>query len=340
MPNEKGSLRNSESPDHAEVVWDVTRRNSLLVQGVDAGSYLHSQLSNDIKALAPGESCQSFVLEPTGKVDALVRVTRLTPNLKATTADHFDTYLVDSDANDEDFSRLIRRLERFKIRVKADFVIQPLFMMTALMIDHREDFSLAGAEVAEGGPRLSRDQLQLDLAGFPNEAVDLIVVDGWWGNGQVIDVLLLFAGEQSNDEVPASILTAVPQALMKSEWVVRRAEPHEIENWRVRSGWPAMGSEIQPEETIPAATGIVSRAVSFTKGCYPGQELVERMDSRGSSAPKSLRVIPLAEIGPVQPGDAISIAGSEIGVATSVTTDFVLAYVLRSVDLGVVVGSS
>jgi folate-binding protein YgfZ len=155
-----------------------------------------------------------------------------------------------------------------------------------------------------------------------------------------LDVIFLFAGEQSNDEISSSILTTVTQALAKSGWVVRRAEPHEIERWRVRSGWPAMGSEIQPGETIPAATGIVSRAVSFTKGCYPGQELVERMDSRGSSAPKSLRVIPLAELGSVQPGDAITTAGSEVGVVTSVTRDFVLAYVLRSVDLGVVVGSS
>lgn len=340
MLNETNSLRSGESPELAVVIWDVTRRNSLLVQGVDAGSYLHSQLSNDIKALAPGESCQSFVLEPTGKVDALVRVTRLAHNLKVSTADHLDAYLVDSDANDEDFGRLIRRLERFKIRVKADFVTQQLFMMTALLVDPRAESGLADAESAESGPRLSQQQLCSDLAGFPDEALDLIVVDGWWGNGQVLDVFLLFAGEQSNDEVPTRILTAVTQALANSGWAVRRAERQEIESWRVRSGWPAMGSEIRPEETIPAATGIVGRAVSFTKGCYPGQELVERMDSRGSSAPKSLRVIPLAELGSVQPGDAISTKGSEVGVVTSVTKDFVLAYVLRSVDLGVVVGSS
>lgn len=340
MPNEMDSIRSGESPEAAMVVWDVTRRNCLLVQGVDAGSYLHSQLSNDIKALAPGDSCQSFVLEPTGKVDALVRVTRLAHDMKVPNDDRVEAYLVDSDANDEDFSRLIHRLERFKIRVKADFVIQPLFMMNALLIDHREDSGLADCGSVESRARLSREQLQSNLKEFSDEAVDLIVVEGWWENGQVIDVLMRFAGEQSIDEVPPNIVTSVTQALVKSGWLVQHAAPNEIENWRVRVGWPAMGSEIQPGETIPAATGIVSRAVSFTKGCYPGQELVERMDSRGSSAPKSLRVIPVAELGPVQPGDAISLAGSEVGVATSVTSDFVLAYVLRSVDLGVVVGSS
>ena len=52
-----------------------------------------------------------------------------------------------------------------------------------------------------------------------------------------------------------------------------------------------MGFEIVPGETIPAVTGVVPVAVNFTKGCYPGQELVERMDSRGADAPKSLRIV-------------------------------------------------
>ena len=55
-----------------------------------------------------------------------------------------------------------------------------------------------------------------------------------------------------------------------------------------RSRVAPMGFEIVPGETIPAVTGVVTVAVSFTKGCYPGQELVERMDSRGADAPRSL----------------------------------------------------
>ena len=46
------------------------------VTGADAGKYLHSQLSNDIASLTVGASRYSFVLEPMGKVIALVRVTR------------------------------------------------------------------------------------------------------------------------------------------------------------------------------------------------------------------------------------------------------------------------
>ena len=58
---------------------------------------------------------------------------------------------------------------------------------------------------------------------------------------------------------------------------------------RIDAVWPAMGSEIAPGETIPAETGITEVAVSFTKGCYPGQELVERMDSRAARRPACCR---------------------------------------------------
>ena len=67
---------------------------------------------------------------------------------------------------------------------------------------------------------------------------------------------------------------------------VAKARPSELEAVRVADGWPAMGAEIEPGETIPAETGVVAVAVDFRKGCYPGQELVERMDSRGAAAPR------------------------------------------------------
>src|SRR5207302_5307074 len=59
---------------------------------------------------------------------------------------------------------------------------------------------------------------------------------------------------------------------------------------RVEAGWPVMGREID-EKTIPAETGVVDRAVSFTKGCFTGQELVARTDSRGGNASRHLRGI-------------------------------------------------
>ncbi|CAB4571463.1 unannotated protein [freshwater metagenome] len=101
---------------------------------------------------------------------------------------------------------------------------------------------------------------------------------------------------------------------------------------RIRSGWPANGREIVAGETIPASLGVVPLAVSFTKGCYPGQELVERMDSRGSTAPRTLRIIEVAALGV---GDDVIVDAAVVGVVTSSAGGRALAFVDRAIELGV-----
>ena len=112
----------------------------------------------------------------------------------------------------------------------------------------------------------------------------------------------------------------------------REGTAAELEAARVADGWPAMGAEIVPGETIPAETGVTAVAVDFRKGCYPGQELVERMDSRGASAPRSLRILDVAP--GARPGDPIEHNGQQVGVLTSVAGTTALGYVKRGVDLG------
>ena len=114
----------------------------------------------------------------------------------------------------------------------------------------------------------------------------------------------------------------------------------EFDALRIRSGWPVMGREIIAGETLPAALGVVSLAVSFTKGCYPGQELVERMDSRGSTAPKNLRLLTGSIVENAKSGDAVIVNGETVGEFTSVAPDCALAYVGRAVELGAVVGAA
>ena len=95
-----------------------------------------------------------------------------------------------------------------------------------------------------------------------------------------------------------------------------------------------MGIEIVPGQTIPAVTGVVPVAVNFTKGCYPGQELVERMDSRGADAPMSLRIVDVAR--DASPGDPLVVDGVEVGTITSVSPDggMALAMIRRGHDVG------
>jgi hypothetical protein len=107
----------------------------------------------------------------------------------------------------------------------------------------------------------------------------------------------------------------------------------EAEAARVAIGWPRMGAEIVPGDTVPGSTGVTSAAVSFTKGCYPGQELVERMDARGAEPPRSLRIL---EIGPdARPGDPVLDGdGNAVGELTSVAGSKAIASVRRGTTPG------
>lgn len=112
----------------------------------------------------------------------------------------------------------------------------------------------------------------------------------------------------------------------------------ELEARRIEAGVPAMGSEID-ESTIPAATGVVERSVSFTKGCYTGQELVARINSRGGSTPT--RLCRARADGEVTAGASLSVDGDEVATVTSAVPSpsgagtVALAYVKRAVEVPV-----
>lgn len=105
---------------------------------------------------------------------------------------------------------------------------------------------------------------------------------------------------------------------------------------RIEAGIPLMGRELD-EGTIPAEAGVVDMSVSFTKGCYTGQELVARIDSRGGNVPRRLRGLVLSE-GPAPVGATVVADGKEVGRLTSVAfspgldATVALAYVRRAVE--------
>jgi folate-binding protein YgfZ len=244
----------------ASPFWVAVPRDVVQMAGPDSGTYLQGQVSQDLLPMAVGDSRWTFLLQPAGRVEVLARVWR--------TAD--ETFVLDTDAGYGDV--LVARLNRFKIRVKAD--VEPL----------------AWRSVAVRG------------AGAPGGVV------GWWDrDGDLLG---------PDPQPPAGIDEATPE-----QWELARVE----------AGWPAMGSEIVPGETIPAETGITAVAVDYKKGCYPGQELVERMDSRGAAAPRQLRVLTVAE--GAKAGDPVTHEGKDVGVLTSVAGTVALGYVRRGVEL-------
>jgi folate-binding protein YgfZ len=101
---------------------------------------------------------------------------------------------------------------------------------------------------------------------------------------------------------------------------VRECDPESFETLRILAGIPRMGHEID-ETTTPAETGMVAESASFTKGCYTGQELVARVDSRGGRAPR--RVVRLvAAVGSApSTGSSLVREGVDVGRLTSVASD-------------------
>jgi tRNA-modifying protein YgfZ len=101
---------------------------------------------------------------------------------------------------------------------------------------------------------------------------------------------------------------------------------------RIERKWPSMGNELD-ETTIPNAAGINDRTVSFTKGCYTGQELVARVDSRGNNTPTSLRLL-RATSGHLASGAIATTDGKNTVVVTSTEGDIALGWVARAIEVG------
>lgn len=110
-----------------------------------------------------------------------------------------------------------------------------------------------------------------------------------------------------------------------------------LERLRIEAGVPAMGTELT-ERTIPAEAGVVERSVSFTKGCFTGQELVARIDSRGGNVPRHLRRLEADDPAALPVGADVVVEGQVVGEVTSSAPagaagpSVALAYIGRAVE--------
>jgi tRNA-modifying protein YgfZ len=235
-----------------EIERDVVR-----VAGPDAVAYLQGQLSQDVEDLDVGATALSFLLAPTGKVDAWLRVTR----------GRGDELILDLDGGLGDV--VLARLRRFLLRTKAD--VDPL----------------AWRAVALRGP--GAEAAAREAAG--------LAVPALWPGVEGVDLL-------------GPDVTVPPG--------VDAADRAAYESLRIRAGVPAMGAELT-DATIPAEAGqaVVDASVDFTKGCFTGQELVARIDSRGGHVPRRVRAILVPDGSPAV-GDALVVDGKEAGRLTSV----------------------
>jgi folate-binding protein YgfZ len=106
----------------------------------------------------------------------------------------------------------------------------------------------------------------------------------------------------------------------------------ELDSLRIRLGWPCMADF--DEKTTPAMTGLVGHTVSFTKGCYTGQEFVARVHYREASPSRRLVQVGFHPCSRPNPGDPIIVDGEEVGTLTTVSAHqpLALGYLKRSVE--------
>jgi len=246
-------------------------RSFVAVRGPEAASYLNRMVSNEVEALAVGESCEALLLTPKARIVAPLRAWRR--------ADDDFLLLTEPEAGE----RLLRELLRSRFAAKCEIALE----------EHRSVVVLGAEELV-----LNQHQVVVNLDyGVP--AVELV------------------------DANP-------PEG----------AEPiaeEDLERLRILARTPRLGRELD-DRVMPAEAGLEHRSISFTKGCYPGQEPVARLHFRGHPN-RGLRVVVL-DAGELPPYDAELVHdGKAVGRITSAARDpergmVALAYVRREIPVG------
>jgi folate-binding protein YgfZ len=103
------------------------------------------------------------------------------------------------------------------------------------------------------------------------------------------------------------------------------------ERMRIEAGVPRLGRDLD-DGVIPQEAGLERDAVSFTKGCYLGQELVARIDSRGHVNRLLRQLRPDDGTTALAPGAEITVDGATVGTVTSAVAGLALGFVRREVD--------
>jgi folate-binding protein YgfZ len=256
-------------------IVDRSERGKLALTGSEAKSFLQGQVTNDIEALEPGRGCYAAFLTHKGKMLGDLRVLDLD-----------DELLLDTERSS--LQELFNMIRRYKLG--SDVELHKRTVQLGLL-------SLIGPEArrvagAEGLGEAEHDNARAEIAGV---AVVLVATDVG------VDVF-----------IPAESTAAVRAAL---EGVGATPVAEEAaETLRVERGRPRYGIDLD-DSVIPQEAGLNERAVSFTKGCYTGQETVARLFYRGKPN-RNLRGLRLSA--PAPTGAVLRLGEKEVGRLGSV----------------------
>jgi folate-binding protein YgfZ len=273
---------------------DRSERGKLALTGPEAKAFLHGQVTNDVEGLSPGEGCYAAFLSHKGKMQGDLRVLDIgapTPELWL-------------DTERETLQPLFTMIHRYKLG--SDLELHKRTLQQGLL-------SLIGPDARA-------------VAG----AEDLPQAEHRNAHGEVDGIPVLFVATDVGVDlvVDAERTDALAEALRARG--ARDVGEDAAEALRVERGRPRFGRDMD-DSTIPQEAGINQRAVSFTKGCYVGQETVARLHYRGKPN-RHLRGLALSA--PAQPGTELRLGDKVVGRLGTVAGERALAIVRREAEPG------
>lgn len=275
------------------VVLDLSPRGRLCVLGRDRERFLHGQVTNDLKALPPGQGCYAAVLNAKGRMEGEAFIYRLP-----------EEFLLDCEVGCG--AALARRLERYVIAQEVQL---------ADAAPHYGLLSVQGPRAAEVVGAL------LPGVELPAEPLSLVTaLDAVSGEVYVVNQPRVGVPGWEIFVPVAALKTAAEKlgcavAGVGGRWAGWDA----LETARIEAGIPRWGAELDAS-VLPPEAGLEARAISYTKGCYVGQEVMARIHTYGHVNRRlcGLRLDDPAASLPAR-GDRLDREGREVGHLTSVT---------------------
>ena len=262
----------------------------MRLTGADRRDYLQGLLTNDIAALSPGTGCYAALLTPQGRMIADMFLAEtgeailmdLERDVTGKVSAHLDRFVIMEDVQVADDTDAVAQIGVFG--PLAPSVLSRVFGLNAQELEsHRLFENRIWHWTTTPVVGMRRDDI--GVAGF-----DLLV------------------GADRAEALAEAIRTAGAIDI----------GPEAVEISRVEAGRPVFGRDMT-EDTIPLEAGIEDRAISFTKGCYVGQEIIIRVLHRGHGrVARRLAGLSLDTLAGVPAaGDRIKAGEREIGTVTS-----------------------
>ncbi|HKE25667.1 MAG TPA: glycine cleavage T C-terminal barrel domain-containing protein [Bryobacteraceae bacterium] len=256
---------------------DVSARGRIVVRGRDRARLLHNLTSNEVNKMQPGQGCYAFLLNPQGRIQADLTLFCL--------ADHF---LIDTEP---------------ELREKVRLHINKYIIADQVEL---EDVTESTGAVALEGPEAAAVMAKI---GAP--APSTAYAHEPWGDATVARTSLtgqpgyrIYCGSAQTRDMMAKVSAAG----------ARQAGEDDLRAVRIENGRPLFGEDIR-ETSLPQETQQM-HAVSFTKGCYLGQEIVERIRAQGHVNKKLVRLTIRGGDVPA-PGCKLLANGADAGEITS-----------------------